>query len=345
MELRIPFATLLKIGLAILLAAILVRLWGVILTLVFATLLAILLDPLVLWLQRHGFKHALAVIAVTILVVAILFALFFGLVPAMGRELADVTQQIPDLIQRINRSYPTIGRVLIRSGVAVTTVEQAIAAKGFTAGKFAVEAVTVLVFAVVVALYLLLEGRRAFSWLITFAPAGTLRSRIDRTASEVRDVVLAYMRGAFITATICACYVMAVLTFLKVPAALLLAALAFIADFVPVVGTIVMMVPATLLGLVISPGRALEVAAAYLLYHVIEAYILIPRIYGREMRVSTLTVLVAIAIGGSLIGIPGAVLALPAAAAYPIIERIWLRDRLPSDTVTRHEELEEGAAR
>ena len=102
-----------------------------------------------------------------------------------------------------------------------------------------------------------------------------------------------------------------------------------------------MAVPATLLGLLVSPGRALLVLTAYLLYHALEAYVFIPGIWGREMQVSTLTVLLAIAIGGTLLGAIGAVLALPIAAAYPIVERIWLREHLASDTVERHEELDQ----
>jgi len=50
-------------------------------------------------------------------------------------------------------------------------------------------------------------------------------------------------------------------------------------------------------------------------------------------------VILAIAVGGTLQGVIGALLALPIAAAYPIVERIWLRDQLPPDTVERHEEL------
>jgi predicted PurR-regulated permease PerM len=117
--------------------------------------------------------------------------------------------------------------------------------------------------------------------------------------------------------------------------------MAFIFDFIPVVGTIIMTVPATLLGFMVSPSKALLVAGAYVLYHFIEAYVLIPRIWGHEMQVSTLTVLLAIAVGGTLQGVIGAVLALPIAAAYPIIERIWLREHLPEDTVARHEALKE----
>jgi predicted PurR-regulated permease PerM len=194
-----------------------------------------------------------------------------------------------------------------------------------------------------VAIYLVVEGRRAFAWLISFAPANN-RQRIDRTAQEIRSVMLAYMRGSVITASICGIYVFVVLSALHVPFALLLAVMGFLFDFIPVVGTIIMTVPATLLALMISPGRALMVAGAYVLYHVIEAYVLIPRIWGHEMRVSTLTVLLAIAIGGTLQGAIGAVLALPLAAAYPIVERIWLREHLPPDTVPRHEALEESSS-
>jgi predicted PurR-regulated permease PerM len=123
---------------------------------------------------------------------------------------------------------------------------------------------------------------------------------------------------------------------------LLLATIAFVADFVPVIGTIVMTAPAAALALVVSPSRALIVVLAYLVYHLIENYVIIPRVYGTQMRLSTLTVLVAISIGGTLQGVIGAVLALPVAAAYPIVERIWLRDKLPEDTVPRHEAIEGG---
>ncbi|HKO01847.1 MAG TPA: AI-2E family transporter, partial [Thermoanaerobaculia bacterium] len=125
-----------------------------------------------------------------------------------------------------------------------------------------------------------------------------------------------------------------------VPAPLPLAVIAAIADLVPVVGTILMTAPAAAMALTRSPGIALIVIAAYLAYHLIESYFIVPRVYGKQMRLSTLTVLVAIAVGGTLQGPLGAVLILPVVAAYPIIERIWLRDELPPDTVSRHEAIE-----
>ena len=214
-------------------------------------------------------------------------------------------------------------------------------ARGLIAGKYAIEGVTAVIFVMVIAVYLLVEGRRAFEWLVSFVPAQHRKSA-RTTAHEIGGVILAYMRGNVITSIICAVYVFVVLFALHVPVPLLLAVIAFVFDFVPVVGTIAMTVPAALLALVVSPLRAALVIGAYLFYHLIENYLIVPRVYGTQMRLSTLTVLLAVAVGGTLQGVIGALLALPIAAAYPIVERIWLREHLPSDTVPRHEAIEEG---
>ena len=325
LELRIPFATLIKIALAILLVAMIVKLWPVILALVIATLIAVMLDPIPTWLERHHVRRPITIIAIAFVIFGLLLAFFVEVVPVISGQIGDLSKEWPLVEQRLIKAFPPAAYVLqaMRGG---SPQARTWLVHGVTAGKFAIEGTTAVVFA----------------WLVDFAPKPQ-RKRFDRTAREVRQVVLSYMRGSFITATICALYVFVVLTLLRVPLALLLAVLAFVFDFIPVVGTIIMAVPATLLGLLVSPTRALVVAGAYLLYHAIEAYVLIPRIWGREMRVSTLTVLLAIAIGGTLLGAIGAALALPIAAAYPIVERIWLREHLPPDTVELHEELDEAS--
>ena len=328
MELRIPFITLLKVALAVLLVAIVIKLWPVVLMVIIAILIAVMLDPVVVWLETHRVRKTIGVLAIAVVVFGLLIAFLFVLLPEIGRQVAEVSKQAPALLRRFGIQMPALPptRDLLLRGAA--------------AGEFAVEGLTAIVFVLVVALYLLLEGRMAFSWLITFAPR-KYRKGVDETAREISKVVLAYMRGNVITSIICAVYVLVVLTALHVPLTLLLAVIAFVFDFVPVVGTIAMTVPAALLALTVSPTRAVLVVTAYLVYHLIENYLIIPRIYGSQMRLSTLTVILAIAVGGVLQGVIGALLALPIAAAYPIVERIWLRDQLPSDTVDRHEELAE----
>lgn len=79
--------------------------------------------------------------------------------------------------------------------------------------------------------------------------------------------------------------------------------------------------------------------AFYVGFNAVENYFIAPRIYGHELRLSKLAVLIAVAVGGHLAGVMGALLALPIAAIYPIIERIWLRDQLGADTVEIHKRL------
>jgi predicted PurR-regulated permease PerM len=261
----------------------------------------------------------------------------------MSRQLTDLAEQLPKITQRIAVSFPPAAPLLHNIQRPPKNVSQQILSRSLIAGKFALEALAAVIFVLVVAVYLLVDGRRAFEWLVSFAPAH-YRKRVRQTGHEMNDVVLAYVRGNVITATICAVYVFVVLTAMNIPQALLLAVIAFVFDFVPVLGTIVMTGPAALLALMVSPLRALLVVAAYLFYHLVENYVIIPRVYGKEMRLSTLTVLVAIAIGGTLQGVIGVVLALPTAAAYRIVERIWLRQYLAPDTVARHEAIEESAS-
>lgn len=81
----------------------------------------------------------------------------------------------------------------------------------------------------------------------------------------------------------------------------------------------------------------------YLGYHIFETYFIVPRIYGNRLRLSTLTVLLALLIGGTLQGVLGAVLILPVVAAYPIIERIWLKNYLAPEVIADHKALAHAA--
>ncbi|RYZ51644.1 MAG: AI-2E family transporter, partial [Proteobacteria bacterium] len=94
--------------------------------------------------------------------------------------------------------------------------------------------------------------------------------------------------------------------------------------------------PAIILGLTISPVTGVLVAGAYILYHAIENYFLIPRIYGNRLRLSDLVVLVSLIAAGTLGGIVGAIMILPLVASYPIVERIWLAEYLGKGVVRRH---------
>src|SRR5207237_4085492 len=91
--------------------------------------------------------------------------------------------------------------------------------------------------------------------------------------------------------------------------------------------------------LTVSPGSAIVVAVCYVAYHLVENYWIAPRVYGDQLALSNVAVVLAFAVGAELAGVVGALIALPLAAVYPAVERIWLREEL-ADTVKEHAKIQ-----
>ena len=89
---------------------------------------------------------------------------------------------------------------------------------------------------------------------------------------------------------------------------------------------------------------ALIVAGLYVGYHLIENYYIGPKVFGGRLRLSHLAVILAFAVGAEVGGIVGAILALPVAAMYPVLEQVWLKDYLGRDAVETHRRIEHGEA-
>jgi len=129
-----------------------------------------------------------------------------------------------------------------------------------------------------------------------------------------------------------------------VPAAFLLALLAGVFDFLPVIGFPLSAAPALLLGTTVSDRTVILIAALYIAYHTFENYVVAPRVYGDRLKLSNLAVVLAFAVGAQIGGVIGALIALPVAAVYPAVERIWLRDQLGEQVVDEHRAIEDKGA-
>jgi predicted PurR-regulated permease PerM len=206
-----------------------------------------------------------------------------------------------------------------------------------------ISAVVVTLLGFILTLYLLIEGRATRDWLMAYVPASR-RARVEQTLAECQRVIFAYVAGNVVTSVLATVFVLVVLSVLKVPAALLLALAAGVCDFIPVLGFIVSSVPAILLAMTVSSTAALIVAAAYVGYHTAENYLISPWAYGDRLKLSNVAVVLAFVVGAEVAGVIGALIALPVAAIYPAVERIWLRDALPEDTVREHKAIEQRAA-
>jgi predicted PurR-regulated permease PerM len=346
-EVRVPVSTIVKILLTALLVWAALQLVPHFFLFLLTLLFAVTLSPAVAWLERRGLSRSAAVGIVGASLVTGILAFIFLVIPALTEQIYALVQNLPayraGVEARLSREHPLLNGLVLQILDLPTSPRVAASLKQPLAwGQVAVVGVTVTILVIVLTLYLLLDGKRAYAWLLAYVPRHH-RKKMATTILEVSDVVLAYMQGQLLTSFLYGAFALVVLTIFHVPAAVPLAFLAAICDIIPILGVIISTLPAVLLALTVSPAAAVSILLLYAVYHVFENYVIVPKVYGRQLSLSTLAVLVAIVLGGSLYGILGAVLVLPLVAAYPIIERIWLHEYLSDEVLKDHSALEQAA--
>jgi predicted PurR-regulated permease PerM len=232
-----------------------------------------------------------------------------------------------------------IARVVRRGPQDPAQMMSAIAARVPQIASAVLTAGAMTLFAFILTLYLLADGRSTYEWVIAYIPRAH-HAKVHETVAGVTEAVFAYVVGNLLTSLFATVFVLVSLTLLKVPAALMLAVLAGVCDFVPILGFFVALTVAMLVALTVSLGTAVAVSGLYVLCSVIENYGIAPKVYGRHLKLSRVAVLLGLGVGAALGGIIGALLALPVVAAYPIVERIWLRESLGTSVLAEHARLE-----
>ncbi len=341
LSLEISWSTLLKIIAAVALVSVLTRIWYILTLVLIAIIVAVGLEPAVARLERRRWPRRVAASTVVIA----LFVTIVGFLTITWNSISGQAQDLGQHIQSMEHQIaqqlpPPVAAVLERSGGPNSS---SIASYAFSLGRSVLGAVAAFVLASILVLYLLMEAGQTYRWVRGFMPAH-LRPRFDRTAAEARDVASAYIVANFVTSVLAGLYTFTWLAFLGVPATLVLALLAFVCDFVPVVGFFIACAPAMVMAATKSATLALAMIPIYVGYHFIENYLIGPKIYGGRLRLSNVAVLVAFAIGAELGGVVGALLAMPIAATYPTIEKLWLRNQLGDDVVAEHEAVRRRAS-
>jgi predicted PurR-regulated permease PerM len=342
-RLHLPTATVVKVLLTLIVVWAGLRLWPQFVLLLISLLLAVALHPVVASLERRGLGRGAVVGLMTLLMCGVAAVLVTVVFTSLAEQLSKLAQDFPALRdrveQRVPAAYPTLRRVVREIFALPSSPEVAAQLKRpLMLGTVALSGVVSIFFTIIVTIYLLLDGKRLYAWLIAYIPR-VHRERMAVTASEVSEVVYAYVRGQAIISLLFTVYAAIVLSVLRVPAALPLALLAGLCDVIPVIGVVLATAPAVLLAVTVSPTTAAIVFVCFVAYHVIESYLIVPRVYGTRLRLSTLAVVLALLVGTTLQGLIGAVLVLPLVAAYPIIERIWLANYLAPDAVKDHNAL------
>ncbi len=340
LELHISWVTCGRIFVAILTAYALYVLWPLLLLVYLALFLAVTLHAGVEWLDGKGMRHWQSL---TIVIGALLSLLGVGLaliVPSLMEQASAFSRSLPKLHKELLRQLP-VGEAMRQSiDHLFESPSWSDADKWFghfvSAGGIALGGMSEIALMLVIALYMLIDGGKTFEWLLAFF-SPLKRAKLRNTAEEISQVIFGYVVGQIITSSLVAVYAFIVLSILHVPGALMLAVLAGVLDILPVIGFIIATVPAFLLAFSVSSKTAFMVLGLYLLFHLVENYVIIPKVYGKSLRVSTLTVLLGLLAGTLLAGIPGALAALPVIASYAAIERIWLKPFLRDGVSEKHE--------
>jgi predicted PurR-regulated permease PerM len=329
-QIEIPYHTVARIIVILGLIWLIDRLFSVILTFIVALFLTAALSPAVTWLQHRGMKRGLAVSVTMLAFIGTFALLLFLLVQPLIDEGRDFAENLPTYIEDVGGEFGTdVPDIYSRiqnaaEGVSPSTLSGPIDSV-LSVGQSVVSGVSNTLLVLVMTAYLLADGRRIYNWSVRYLP-DRHEAKVRRTIPEVGSVVSGYVVGQLATSLAFGVFTFAVLAIMDVPQALFLALLAAIFDAVPLIGVLIATIPAVLLALTVSPTAAIVVLLAYTVYQQFENYVLAPRVYKGTLQISSFAVLIAVLIGAQLLGVIGALLALPTAAAVPVIERIWIQE-------------------
>jgi predicted PurR-regulated permease PerM len=289
-----------------------------------ALLLTALLEPEAAWLRRHGFSPMLA----TWCMLLIALILIAGAIALISNQIADQYQALLNEVQRTvthlvnsltgapfhlnpNRLH-AFGRSVLNY---ISQHKAVVAGTVLTGGRYLAEFLAGAVLTLFITFFLLKDGARIWAWL-TKGMRPMAKSRAARAGDEAWRALVYYMRGATAVAAIHAVLLGIALTLLGVPLVVPLVVLVFLAAFVPLIGILVAGALAVLVALATKGWVAAVILLGVLIVeNQIEDHLLQPLVVGRFIRLHPLAIILALAVGGIIAGIPGAIIAVPFAAA------------------------------
>ncbi len=298
-----------------------------------AFFLALGLEPAAAWLIRRGLPRWAATTGVFVVFLAVVAAFVAAAVPPLVAQAEDLLKQAPLYIQQAQDHSSLIGRLNDRfqiqqritdavNGSAGSVVSDAVRVGGTVFGAIADSLIVV-----VLTVYFLIDLPRIRATLYRLVP-GSRRPRAILIGDAVFAKVGAYVVGNVLISVIAGIATFTWLTVFDVPYALLLGILVALLDLIPVVGSTIAGVVVALVALTVSLPVAAATVVFFVVFRLLEDYVLVPRIIGRAVDVPALVTVVAVLVGGALLGVIGALVAIPVAAALQLLAEEVLYPRL-----------------
>ena len=324
--LRAGFAVTVGALLAVALGETVLALEQPLLLIVVAAFIAIGLEPVVTWLTSHHLRRGLAVLVVSVVCVGLVAAFLAAAVPPLVSEASQLIKHGPQYLQQLQDKHTSIGRLNARLHLTdklTNAANQKLSITSFSGllnlGKAIISFTFEVIIVVVLVLYILADFDGIKRVVYRLVPLHR-RPRVALLTDEILARVGGYLLGNLLTSLIAVICQYIILRALGVPYALVLSVFVGLLDLVPLVGSTIAGVLVTAVTLAtVSLTAAIINVVFTISYRLAEDYLINPRILKRTVDVSPLVTVVAVLLGGALLGIVGALLAVPVAAAIQLI--------------------------
>ena len=310
-------------------------LWNVVVVVLVALIMVGAVLPVVHFFERHGVKRSVALALVYLGAFVIISGLLFLTLPPLVSQLLEILENAPKERARLV-SFLSDYKVLkpIAQSIKTVPLDQIVTSSAQKLLGYSSDVLTAIGYAITtmfLSIYLIADAKRVNGALYAIVPRA-YHLRLARILLNLETIVGGYIRGQLITSVLITLFTLVLLTGLGVPDSLALAIFAGLTDVIPFVGGVLASGPAVIASIGQGAPTAIIVVIAMVIYQEFESRILVPRLYGRVLRMSSALVVVALLIGGTLMGILGALLALPVAAGLQMIVR-EMRVELPGEDV------------
>jgi predicted PurR-regulated permease PerM len=323
------FMATVGVGMALLLYFILTNIGELLGWITAALFIALGLDPIVRWLESKGLPRPAGVVAVVLALAGLLAAFFSTLIPTIVNQTTQIVanapryvdeflespvfQSIDERFQVRNRVDEEVARFFANSD-AVTGIFGGVLGVGSRVFQGAFGTLIVLV----LTLYFLASLPAMKVWAYRLAPRSR-RQRVQFLAEEITGSVGSYVIGQACVALVNALVAFIAMSIAGVPFSVLLAFLVALLAFIPLVGGMIAGIMVSLVALTVDWQTAVLFAIIYFAYLQFEAYFVSPRIMQRAVAVPGAVAVIAVIAGGLLMGVLGALMAIPAAAAVMLL--------------------------
>ncbi|MBI2020355.1 AI-2E family transporter [Candidatus Daviesbacteria bacterium] len=276
------------------------------------------LNPLVNLFARVKIPRSLGIAITYIIIIGIISGMLAIILPPLVEQTTRLVVAMP----------PVIGQVFNITGIDKSIFQSQLA--DLSTNLFSItlsifDNILTLIFLLVLTFYLLLERdnleNRAAILLLG------REARMKQLITKIEEKLGAWLRGQMLLSLIIGLVTYIGLLALNIPYALSLAVIAAILEVIPVIGPIIAALPAIVVALTISPILGLGVTAMYFVIQQLENHLIVPQVMKRAVGLNPLVVILAIAIGSRLLGIAGALLAVPIAVVLQIVVTEIIEER------------------